>query len=119
MMETENKNSQSFFYANAFIQLCAIFAFQQFGIVWPLYVIIVMLSTLIAMQTIAAAGAFSQIVPEKKVSTRPSAGINILVSVLYMISCYHIYIIGFVGFAWIAASHSVIHFFTNILGAMK
>lgn len=121
MENTEEKqDTQLFFFVNAAIQLSAIFAFQQFALLWPVYIVMVLLSIVIVLQTLGAAAAFSQIVPKSEmISTKQTKGINILISFIYMVSCYNIYLIGFVGFAWVAATHSVIHLFTNILGAMK
>lgn len=121
MENTEEKQDrQLFFFVNAAIQLSAIFAYQQFAVLWPLYIVMGLLSIIVVLQTLGAAAAFSQIVSEStKVSTRQTKGINILISLIYMVSCYNIYLIGFIGFAWVAATHSVIHLFTNILGAMK
>lgn len=120
-MEKEKQNSQAFFYLNAFIQLSAIFAFQQLAIIWPLYIVIALLSVIIAIQTLGAAILFSgaAAIPNTKVKSSNTSGINVIISLLYMISSYHIYTIGFVGFAWVAATHSVIHLLTNIFGAIK
>jgi len=121
MENTEEKQDrQLFFFVNAAIQLSAIFAFQQFAVLWPLYIVMGLLSIIVVLQTLGAAAAFSQIVSEStKISTRQTKGINILISLIYMVSCYNIYLIGFVGFAWVAATHAVIHLFTNVLGAIK
>lgn len=120
-MEKEKQNSQAFFYINAFIQLSAILAFQQLTIIWPLYIVMALLSIIIAMQTLGAAILFSgtAAIPNTKVKASNTGGINILISLLYMVSSYHIYMIGFVGFGCVAATHSVIHLLTNIFGAIK
>jgi hypothetical protein len=80
-----------------------------------------LLSVIIVMQTLGAAILFSGVaaIPHTKVKVSNTGGINIIISLLYMISSYHIYMIGFVGFACVAATHSVIHLLTNIFGATK
>ena len=115
----QNTNGQVLFYINAAIQLSAIFAFQQLGLMWPLYITMVFLSIVILIQTLAAALAFSGVGLKGEVRVANMGGINILLSILYLVSAYHIYLIGFVGFAYVAATHSVIHLLTNILGASK
>jgi hypothetical protein len=110
---------QVLFYANATVQLSAFFAFQYLGLIWPFYIIIGGISFIIAIQTLAAALAFSGVGLNGEVRVANTGGINILLSILYLVSSYHIYLIGFVGFAWIAGTHSVIHLLTNILGASK
>lgn len=117
-LEEKSNNHQALFYANAAVQLSVIFAFQQFGVTWIVYILVAVISILIAVQTLGAAAVFAQIVPEKT-ETKKIEGINFLISLLYMVSCYHVYLIGLVGFAWIGAAHSVIHLLTNILGAIK
>jgi len=120
-MEKEKQNSQAFFYVNAFIQLGAILAVQQLAIIWPLYIVMALLSIIIAIQTLGAAILFSgaATIPHTKVKASNTGGINILISLLYMVSSYHIYMIGFVGFGCVAATHSAIHLLTNIFGATK
>ena len=113
----QNSNSQILFYSNAAVQLSAIFAFQQLGLMWPLYITMGFLCFMILLQTLASALAFSGVGLKGEVRVANMGGINILLSILYLVSSYHIYLIGFVGFAWIAATHSVIHLLTNILGA--
>ena len=119
-MEELQEKTQVLSYVNAGIQLFAVTAFQQLGLIWPMYIIMGLLFILIAMQTIAAAAAFSQIVPTQSFDKdRAGTGIGILMCLLYMISCYHIYLIGFIGFAWVSFAHLLIHLFANILGAIK
>jgi hypothetical protein len=121
-MEEQKQNSQVFFYLNATIQLCAVFAFQQLAVIWPFYIVMAMICIVIAIQTLGASVAFSGFgltPPASKVIVANTAGINVLISLLYMVSSYHIYLIGFVGFAWVAATHSVIHLLTNLMGASK
>lgn len=121
MENTEQKQeSYFFFYLNAAIQLTAIFLYQNMLIVWPFYIVMGMLGILIFMQTIAAAAVFSNAIDVKlPKDKKPGAGIGILISIIYMVSCYHIYLIGYIGFAWFASAHVIIQFFGIILGAMK
>lgn len=118
-MEKPEENSTVAFYVNATIQLCAVFAFQQLGLIWPLYIVMAMLSIVIAIQTLGAGISFSGIKLKPSTKVPSTGGINVLISVLYLVSSYHIYLIGFIGFAWIAATHSVIHLLTNIIGTSK
>lgn len=106
-------------YLNAGIQLFAITAFQQFGLIWPVYVVMALFFVLIVLQTIAAGAAFSKIIPPQSDDDHQSKGISILISLLYMVSCYQVYLIGFVGFAWLTFAHLLIHLFANIFGAIK
>ncbi len=108
---------QAFFYINATIQLTAILVFQQLAVIWPFYIVMAMICIVIAIQTLGAALAFSGALLPSSAKVASSGGINVLISVIYIVSSYHIYLIGFVGFAWVAATHSVIHLLTNILGA--
>ena len=119
MEEKLDNNRHIFYYTNAGLQLCAIFAFHHFGVIWPFYIIMAMLSIVILLQTLGGAITFSGIGLKGDVKVENSGGINIIISILYLLSSYNIYLIGFVGFAWIAATHSVIHLLTNIFGASK
>jgi hypothetical protein len=108
---------QVLFYANSAVHLSSFFAFQYLGLIWPFYITMGIISFIIVIQTLAAALAFSGVGLKGEVKVANTGGINILLSILYLVSSYHIYLIGFVGFAWVAATHSVIHLLTNILGA--
>lgn len=113
----QNSNGQILFYVNSAVQLSSFFAFQYFGLIWPFYITMGFLCFVILIQTLAAGLAFSGVGLKGDVKVANTGGINILLSILYLVSSYHIYLIGFVGFAWVAATHSVIHLLTNILGA--
>lgn len=118
-MKNKEENSQVFFYLNTLIQLTAILVFQQLAIIWPLYIVMGMICIVIAIQTLGAGLAFSGTLLPSSARVANTGGINVLISVIYIVSSYHIYLIGFVGFAWVAGTHSVIHLLTNILGASK
>lgn len=92
--------------SNATIQLAAVLSYQYLALVWPLYVVMIMLGLLIGMQTLAAGVAFSYIEIEKKSKSANSLGsISFLVALLYFLSCYHIHLIGYTIFAAVAATH--------------
>lgn len=94
---------------NAAVQLWAILSYQYLAIVWPLYIVMLMLSLLVFMQTVAAGSIFARIYPTKKDDIENVSGaITLLVSVLYFTSAYHIHLIGFTVFASIAAAHIAI-----------
>lgn len=95
---------------NAGIQLFAIFAYQYFSMLWPLYIVIVMLSLLILLQTSAAAWTFSGYRMEKKDDNdeKKDPGITFLVSALYLVSCFNIHLAGYPIFAIVAATHAAI-----------
>lgn len=95
---------------NSGIQLFAIFMYQYFLTLWPLYIVIGMLSLLIFLQTIAAAWTFSGYRIEKKNTTdeKREPGITFLVSALYLVSCFNIHLAGYPIFAIVAATHAAI-----------
>lgn len=115
-----NQEPPLLFYINAAIQLAAIITFQHLGIVWPLYIVMAMLSILIAIQTLAAAIVFANVkqIPITDKQNR-RGGIGFLISIIYMVSCYNIYLIGYIGFAWFALAHVIIQLLGIIFGAMK
>lgn len=95
---------------NAAVQLTAVLSFQYFSFIFPLYAVMIMLSLLIFFQTIAGAVTFAGIKVEKsdKNQTPKKPMITFLVAVLYLLSCYHIHLIGYSTFALIAATHATI-----------
>lgn len=118
--QQEKHQTHFFFYLNAAIQLAAILTFQQLGIMWPLYIVMGMLGILIVMQTLAAGFLFSNIAPMQSSHQRnKNSGIAFLISIIYMVSCYNIYLIGYVAFAWFASAHVIIQLLATIFGAMK
>lgn len=95
--------------SNAIVQLAAIFSYQYLAIIWPLYVIMLMLALLIFLQTLAAGAIFARIYPTKKDGIENVNGVlTLLVAVLYFTSAYHIHLIGFTVFASIAVAHITI-----------
>lgn len=115
----EKQNSQVFAYVNAFLQLGAIIISQYAGIVWPIYVVMALLTMLIVLQTLGIAILISNALKDDNEKYLKFKPINLLVSILYLMSSYNIYMFGFVGFAWVAGTHSVIHLFTSIIGVIK
>lgn len=117
---TNNQETNFFFYINAAIQLAAILIFQYTGVEWLLYITMFLLALLILIQTLSSAFLFSNgetTIRESLMNNK--YGIGMLTSLLYLVSCYHIYMIGFVGFAWVAFAHVIIQFLANFFGALK
>jgi hypothetical protein len=103
---------------NIVVQLTIIFVSQTFGLVWPLYITIAALSLLICFQIFAASVVFAGVeVNETKVER--DYGMRILTSFTYLASCVHLYNVGYVIFAAIAASQVVVTILSNIFRAMK
>lgn len=95
---------------NAMIQIGAILSYQYFVFVWPMYFVMGMIITLGVMQTMAAAyvlgdSSYKQ-ETEKTYQSDPS---QILIGLIYMISSYQIYLLGFEIFAGFALAHSFIY----------
>jgi hypothetical protein len=118
MEETEQEN-YFFYYLNASIQLAAILLYQNMAIIWPLYIVMGMLGLVIALQTIIAATVFSNMINVPISKKKDISAISVIISIIYMVSCYYIYLAGYVGFAWFAFAHVIIAFFSSIFGAMK
>ena len=105
---------------NSTIQVSAILAYQYFALVWPLYIVMGFLTLLIIMQTIAAGALFSGAISEKKeIESTDGFGANFILSVLYILSCYHIHMIGYTVFASIAVAHAAILMSTVFFGWIK
>lgn len=78
------------------------------------------LTLLIVMQTIAAGALFSGSISEKKeVESVDGFGTNLIVAVLYILSCYHIHLIGYTVFASVAVAHAAILMSTVFFGWIK
>jgi hypothetical protein len=103
---------------NAAIQFAAYFAYTQYAIFWPYYIVIGMLSIVILIQTIAAASAFAGYSESKSKRVHDNKMI-FLISLVYMLSCYQLYTIGYVIFSVIAFTHVVIIFFAAIFRSIK
>ena len=104
---------------NILIQLTAIFAYQYYAIVWPLYIVMGLLTILIFVQTFAAAGVFSGLQTQKLKKTVPVTSVDFLAIIAYAISCYHIFLMEYVIFAAVALTHLAITLLTLMLRSIK
>jgi hypothetical protein len=105
---------------NSTIQVGAILSYQYFALVWPLYIVMGFLTLLIIMQTIAAGALFSGSIAEKKeIANVDGFSTNFILTILYMLSCYHIHLIGYTVFASIAVAHTAILMSTIIFTWIK
>ena len=94
---------------NSTIQVSAILAYQYFALVWPLYIVMGFLTLLIVMQTIAAGALFSGSIAEKREAESVDGfSTNFILTILYILSCYHIHLIGYTVFASVAVAHTAI-----------
>lgn len=112
------KKHTSYMLFNALIQLSVIFAYMNLALVWPLYITIVLLSILIAVQTISAGAFFSGNVKEKATTTEADR-MSFVVVLAYFLSCYVLYIAGFQVFSIVAATHVTISLFSITFGALS
>lgn len=105
---------------NAAIQFTAFFSYTQYAFFWPYYIVIGMLSILILIQTIVAAGAFAGY--NNKTESKSKIHDNkmlFLLSLVYMMSCYQLYTIGYTIFAVVAFTHVVLMSLAAILRSIK
>lgn len=105
---------------NAAIQIFGIVGIHSYGIAWALYPSMVLFGILIFVQTISAGilmGLFTlgKDLKRKNTDVGLSPGIGILISLLYMLSAYQIYLIGYPFFAGVAAAHAAITLILNIM----
>lgn len=67
------------------------------------------LTLLIVMQTIAAGALFSGSIAEKREAESVDGfSTNFILTILYILSCYHIHLIGYTVFASVAVAHTAI-----------
>ena len=71
------------------------------------------------MQSIAAASLFSGFIEGSTENEDPNYSISILVAILYLVSSYHVYTLGYGVIAGIMFTHATIFLFTNVLGVLK
>lgn len=86
---------------NCIIQLIAIFLYQYLGIVWGLYVTAFLLSGLSFTFLVASSFLLSGMAKGVPITKEPKS--VLLASLIYLVSCYHIYLIGhplFAGFVF-------------------
>jgi hypothetical protein len=115
----ELKISSAGFLANAIVQFAAFFVYTQYEIFWPYYIVIGMLSFLILIQTIAAAAVFAGYSSSEINSKNTNNAMRFSISLVYMVSCYQLYIIGYTIFSVIAFTHVAILLLTSILSSIK
>lgn len=95
--------------SNALMQCGAILATSYFEIAWPMYFVMGMIVLLGILQTIAAAGLLSKITETSDVSTSLAEPYQILVGIIYMMSGYKLYLMGFEVFSGFAIAHASLY----------
>jgi hypothetical protein len=116
--EQELKSNSMYMVINALTQFFAFFAYTQYAIFWPYYIVIGMLSILILIQTIGAAAVWAGYQNEKK-SRKTDDSMLFLISIVYLVSCYQLYIAGYTIFSVVAFTHVAIISFAAILRSIK
>lgn len=108
---------------NATIQTVSMGLLTILNIHWGMYFVMGMLSIVTVLQILAAGTFFSGTAVIENTSDEEPETKNIftqmLISLLYLVSCYFIYMMGFVFLAGIFSSQVIITFYTNILKAAK
>lgn len=107
---------------NAIIQIFGVVGSQSYGLVWALYPSMFLLGVLIVVQTISAGVLLGLFVAGKDLkrnnpsTTGVSPGIGVLISLLYMLTAYQIYLVGYPVFAGIGFAHASLNL---VIHAMK
>ena len=107
---------------NAIIQIFGVVGSQSYGLVWTLYPSMFLLGVLVVGQTISAGVMLGLFIAGKDLKrstagpTGISPGIGVLISLLYMLTAYQIYLIGYPVFAGIGFAHATLNL---IIHAMK
>lgn len=104
---------------NAIIQTSAIISANFFGVMWGMYLVMLMMGYMTFMQTVAAGSLFSGFVKNDEQIEKIPRAIPMLVSILYLASAYQVYLLGFYVFSGIMFSHTTIYLLTNIFGALR
>jgi hypothetical protein len=112
-----SKNSL-FATANAAVQTGAILA-SSAGIAWAMFPVMLLVAYISFMQTFAAAGVFSGIVKGSVEVEDAGYGLRTLLGILYLLSSYQVYLIGYEVFSGLMFAHAAIFLLTNLLGVMK
>jgi hypothetical protein len=112
-----SKNSL-FATANAAVQTGAILA-SSAGIAWAMFPIMFLVAYISFMQTFAAAGVFSGVVKDSVEVEDAGYGLRTLLGILYLLSSYQVYLIGYEVFSGLMFAHAAIFLLTNLLGVMK
>ena len=105
--------------SNAIIQCGAILATNYFEISWPMYFVMGMIVLLAILQTIAAAGLLSKITETNDVSSNLAEPYQILIGIIYMMSSYQLYLMGFEVFSGFAIAHSSLYMLTIVFKRIK
>jgi xanthosine utilization system XapX-like protein len=112
-----NKNNV-FATVNAAVQTGAILA-SSAGVAWAMFPIMFMVAYISFMQTFAAAGIFSGVVKDSVEVKDVGYGLRALIGILYLLSSYQVYLIGYQLFAGFMFAHAAIFLLTNLLGVLK
>lgn len=105
--------------SNAIIQCGAILATNYFEIAWPMYFVMGMIVLLGILQTIAAAGLLSKITETSDVSSNLAEPYQILIGIIYMMSSYQLYLMGFEVFSGFAIAHASLYMLTIVFKRIK
>jgi hypothetical protein len=110
-----------FLLLNAGIQISTYFAYTMYGVFWPYYIVMGLISIVIFAQTLAAAALMST--PHKgQASTDHSKdsllNIRFLLAVIYAMSSYHLYILGYTIFGIIGIYNAVLMALSVIFRAL-
>ena len=116
---TDNNNKAIYGISNALIQCGAILAASYFGIDWPMYFVMGMIVLLGIFQTIAAAGMLSKITETSDVPSNLAEPYQILIGILYMMSGYQLYLMGFEVFSGFAIAHASLYILTFLFKRIK
>lgn len=103
---------------NALIQCSAVFA-SSYGIDWAMYPVMGMVGYMVFMQSIAASSLFSGFIVSEENEKDSGYSISALVAILYLISSYEVYSLGYELFSGIMFAHSTIFLLTNLFGIIK
>lgn len=98
---------------NGFFQTFAIIA-VNYNVLWPLYVVILMMFYMAFMQTIAASSFFSSFVEVEEVSESDGNEIlRAMIAILYIFSAYKVYTIELEIISGIMVAHALIYLLTQ------
>lgn len=98
---------------NASVQVFSIVGATQFAISWAIYPLFLLVGLMIFAQTTAAGYAFSGKEITKAEKTELESGLlGFMIAIIYTVSAYYLYTLGFVFFSGLMAAHVVILFLT-------
>lgn len=85
-----------------------------------MYPVMGMVGYMVFMQSIAASSLFSGFIAPEEVNERDDGySISILIAILYLMSSYQVYSLGYEVFSGIMFAHSTIFLLTNLFGIIK